>query len=161
MGRMKQLWLISFLFIGMGTVVAQPSEKEMERLHSLKIAFLTDKLDLKPDQAQKFWPVHNEYEKQLRDFQEKRRDILMGIRKGELTDDQIEENIKQSFDIEEKTVKLKREYHNKFSSILDVHQLAELYVAEQEFQRRVIKELHKRKMKRFDSEREHHQREGK
>lgn len=154
MGRIKNFLLGACILLGIGALSAQPSDKEMERLHSLKIAFLTDKLDLKPEQAQKFWPVHNEYEKQLREYQIERRELLLSIRKGKLSDEQIEENIVKSFEIEEKSLKLKKEYHKKFSEILNVHQLAELYVAEQEFQRRVIKELHKRKMRRFDSERE-------
>jgi hypothetical protein len=39
---------------------------EMERLESAKIGFLTQKLDLSPREAEKFWPVYNQYQKELK-----------------------------------------------------------------------------------------------
>ncbi len=40
-------------------------EIRAEKIQSLKIAFITQKLQLTPDEAQKFWPVYNQYDKEV------------------------------------------------------------------------------------------------
>src|ERR1700751_2005111 len=55
------LLLVSFAFtflIG----VAQNGN----RLEALKIAYITNKLNLSPEEAQKFWPIYNQYALELK-----------------------------------------------------------------------------------------------
>ena len=35
------------------------------RLEAMKIAWLTKKLELSPEEAQKFWPIYNQYTKEI------------------------------------------------------------------------------------------------
>ena len=42
---------------------AQPG-KRMERIHAIKVAYLTDKLQLTSEQSEKFWPIYNRYEEE-------------------------------------------------------------------------------------------------
>ena len=37
-----------------------------ERIEALRVAFITQKLNLTPDESQKFWPVYNEYQDKLK-----------------------------------------------------------------------------------------------
>ncbi len=39
-------------------------------LETLKIAFISKQLDLTPDEAQKFWPVYNQYSKELKQMRQ-------------------------------------------------------------------------------------------
>ena len=36
------------------------------RLEALKIAYITNKLNLSPEEAQKFWPIYNQYSLELK-----------------------------------------------------------------------------------------------
>ena len=36
------------------------------RLEALKIAYITKRLDLSPEEAQKFWPIYNQYAEELK-----------------------------------------------------------------------------------------------
>jgi hypothetical protein len=59
---MKRCLLVLLLFtfaLGQGT--AQKKSKR-DYIKSLKIAFMTDNLNLTTDEAQKFWPIYNNYE---------------------------------------------------------------------------------------------------
>lgn len=53
------LLLLAIFAFGQGT--AQKKSKR-DYIKSLKIAFLTENLDLTTEEAQKFWPVYNNYE---------------------------------------------------------------------------------------------------
>ena len=41
-------------------------ETRAEKIQSLKIAFITQKLQLTTDEAEKFWPVYNQYDNEIR-----------------------------------------------------------------------------------------------
>ena len=45
---------------------AQRHERDFQKIESYKIQYLTEKLDLSPEMAQKFWPVYNQYQKEMR-----------------------------------------------------------------------------------------------
>jgi hypothetical protein len=62
----KLLYIVSLSFILLASnVVAQRGqggasmEERKERLESMKISFLTEQLDLTPDEAKVFWPVYD------------------------------------------------------------------------------------------------------
>ncbi len=42
----------------------------VQDLETLKIAFISNQLDLTPDEAQKFWPVYNQYNKELKQMRQ-------------------------------------------------------------------------------------------
>ena len=62
---MKKLIFIFCLVCVSMTVSAQPQErKEMkEKIKTMKIAFITEKLDLSTSEAEKFWPIYNAFDK--------------------------------------------------------------------------------------------------
>lgn len=57
--------LIVVLFLSFNTVFAQ----RFEKVKALKTAYITDRLDLTPAKAEKFWPIYNQYEKELHQYQ--------------------------------------------------------------------------------------------
>ncbi len=73
---MKNFLLISFLFVAY-PIFAQENEakdqdeviensKIAQSIDALKMAYITKELNLSPDEAQKFWPVYNNYSNELK-----------------------------------------------------------------------------------------------
>ncbi|GGG57056.1 hypothetical protein [Hymenobacter glacieicola] len=112
----------------------------LSQLENAKIAYITDKIALTQDQAQKFWPVYN-------DFSDKRRELNRRLRQlritapDALTDQQIKDNLTQAMDLREQEVKLEKDYFNKFQKLLSIRQVGKLYSAERDFTREVIKRV--------------------
>src|ERR1035437_4885758 len=69
-----------------------PDPMRKEKMESMKIAFLTQKLDLTPDEAQKFWPVYNEFQKKREELRKKRREEIKSAKGNldSLSDKQID-----------------------------------------------------------------------
>jgi hypothetical protein len=63
---MNKITLIITLLLTMN-VVAQSPEKR-ERIKALKVAFITEKLELTESEAQKFWPIYNTFEENMHNF---------------------------------------------------------------------------------------------
>ncbi|MDX1665628.1 MAG: hypothetical protein R3350_00275 [Saprospiraceae bacterium] len=112
--------------------------EENERIKSMKIAFLTNKLQLSPEEAQMFWPLYNQYEEEERRIREEHRpekDILM------LSDEEARKFMLERFEMEEKLLATKREYFLRFLDILPIRKVAMLDRAERQFNLELVKRL--------------------
>jgi Skp family chaperone for outer membrane proteins len=69
---MKKYILIATLLLGSFSMAFaqenQPGDEQtkQERIKALYVAYVTQQLQLTPDEAQKFWPVHTQFENDLK-----------------------------------------------------------------------------------------------
>jgi Spy/CpxP family protein refolding chaperone len=120
-----------------------PDPQRREKMESMKIAFLTQKLDLTPDEAQKFWPVYNEFQKKREELRKKRREETKS-EKGNLdslSDKQIEAFVDGEMSFRQKNLDLEKEYHGKFKSVLPIRKVAKLYRAEDMFAHHLLQQI--------------------
>jgi len=123
---MKRLILIITFFLGSFSFVkAQNDNKEDrgEKIQALKIAFITQKLELTSDEAQKFWPVYNRYET----------DIRQVIRDNKTGGDAI--------DNEEKVLNVKKRYRSEFIKVIGQPKTNTLFNSEREFRGVLMRQL--------------------
>ena len=112
---MKQALLLFFIFIGCN-LIAQPNNKQddrFEELNTIKIAFITDQLNLTSVEAQNFWPIYNEYSKAFNAIRKKQRlEQRQNLKSGKdlvgLKDDVAEKFISSFLIAEEEQLKLKK-----------------------------------------------------
>ena len=62
----KTLLLLLFLLMQSHFIMAQDDDGETDDIKAVRVAYMTDKLKLSSDEAQKFWPVYNNYMQELR-----------------------------------------------------------------------------------------------
>ncbi len=143
---MKKILLFAVLFLAMTiSVQAQRGEKFQERVESMRIAFITKKLDLSPDEAQKFWPIYNQFRKEQKALRSNYRNTK---NPGALSDAEAEDSILASFEREEREVALKRKYYEQLKEVLPVQKIAMLKKAERQFKERLVKQLNEKKRQR-------------
>lgn len=115
----------------------------LEKLNAYKIAFFTQRLNLSTPEAEKFWPVYN-------DFQEKRIAIQMERQKLNRSVNQNELNMseKELADVGDKIIALQvqeaalaQEYHKKFRDVLSPAKVVRLYQAENQYRQQLLNEL--------------------
>ncbi|MCT4616119.1 MAG: hypothetical protein N4A49_14755 [Marinifilaceae bacterium] len=123
-------------------------KKEMrEKIESKKIAFLTDKLNLSPEEAQKFWPLYNQNTKNKYEDKDGFRKLMKSIKRAdEGQTDRYYENLSDSL---MKMRKLQFDREQKFymdlKKILPAKKIFMLFRAEKEFHRVLLHELRGRK----------------
>ena len=66
--------LIALLLLFNLQLLAQNKRPVKERMESMKIGFLTDRLNLTPEEAKEFWPVYNKYSDELEVLRNGRRE---------------------------------------------------------------------------------------
>jgi len=144
---MKKLALIAIMAIAIvSTTFAQDGERGKsgkERIESLRIAFLTEKLELTPEESQNFWPIYREMTSKIRSVQKEGR--VSKEKMMTLTDAEAEALILNRFETEEKVLALKREYFKKLQTAIPPRKIAMLQPLEKRFKQRLLNRVRKGK----------------
>lgn len=110
------------------------------QLDNARIAFITNRVSLTQEQAQKFWPLYNDFSNRRRELNRNDRLLRRGLNDG-LSDQQIRDNMNQSFALRQQVLNLEKEYFEKFQKVISLRQVAQLQQAERDFTREVIKRV--------------------
>ncbi len=124
-----------------------PDHPRKEKVEAMKIAFITQKLDITPSEAEKFWPVYNEYQKKKDELRKNRHEEIKSSKGNldSLSDKQIETFVDGEMAFRQKNLDLDKEYHSKFKSVLPIRKVAKLYRAEDMFARHLLEQISERK----------------
>lgn len=123
---MKKIWMIVWMLAFTLGVQAQPDKKE-EMLKSLQIAFITKQLELGPAEAEKFWPVYNKYQGDMRKMMMEHRE-----KKG------------SELELEEKILNMRKQYKPEFTRCIGEQKFDRLLKAERTWGEMLRKELQRR-----------------
>jgi hypothetical protein len=85
-----------------------------------KVAVLTEMMELTPEEASKFWPVYNEYDKELTRMADERLALIRVYAEnhGSMTDQQVTEMGRKVLDLESRRTELKKRYFDRLSQAL-------------------------------------------
>ena len=115
----------------------------MELMRSERVSFLTNKLQLTVDEAEKFWPLYNEYQKKREElFFARQKMMPRNFDPAKATDKDLEEMLNNMLDEDVKLAELKREYFLKIREVIPVRKVLMLHRAEQEFMNHLLNRIH-------------------
>ena len=144
---MKRIFFAFACLIMAANLVAQSNQNRMkERVEAQRIGFITQRVNLTPEESQQFWPIYNEYTDKM---QQIRSATKMDKTFDDMSDADAEKVIMGQFDKESRALDLRKEYYQKFKKVISVKKIAKLYKAEQDFKGEMLKQLQEmRQMKK-------------
>ena len=119
------MWL-GFSFTGFSQEAEKPQADAGGRIKALQIAYLTNKLNLKPEEAQRFWPVFNQYQEEIRKVRIEGRNL-------------------PEVDKEQKIVDIRKKYFEEFTKVLNKDRADRVFKADNEFRDVIRKEIQERR----------------
>jgi Spy/CpxP family protein refolding chaperone len=135
------------VFTGSAQNRNQGNGPQRARIDAQKVAFITDQLQLTPDEAQKFWPVYNQLNSQKeelnRDFMEANQKVRKNV--DTMSDKDASDLADSYIKHAQKVVDLQKEFHSKLKDVLPPKKLLKLYNVERDFQRLLLQRLGERK----------------
>lgn len=134
---MKKFVLL-LLFLG---PILYGQEGKYEKIKALKTAFITEKLNLTANEAEKFWPVYNSFEDQFHEIRKKERnEIFKRLRDGldHLTDAEANELIDKNFALASSELELRKEMTAKLRAIISPKKIIILKKTEEDFKRELL-----------------------
>ena len=104
---------------------SQLQSKEVELLEMRK-AIVRDTLQLEPDIAKRFWPLYDDYQKQLVELRLKRRELLTDLGEGVdgMSEAEAKEYVKDKLEYEEQRLNIGRAYFKKLAEFMSYRSLA-------------------------------------
>ncbi|HZL76783.1 MAG TPA: hypothetical protein VFB97_03700 [Bacteroidales bacterium] len=127
--------------------LVQGQNPNMEKLNAYKIAFFTKKMDLSSQEAEKFWPLYNEFQDKKFHIQQEKVFINRNFNQNgaTMTDKELTEAGDKYISIEIQEASLSQEYHSRFKEILPPAKIIRLYQAENQYKLQLLNELQDRK----------------
>jgi hypothetical protein len=138
--------LVFVLFIPVVTLWAQVPSRA-ERLNAQRVAFITEKLQLTPDEAQRFWPVYNEYRSKRMKIEQEKTALFHKYsppREKEITDEEARQVADEYVSLEKKQADLLVEYNVRFQKVLPPQKVLRLYRAEKQFTAYLLRQIRDR-----------------
>ena len=154
--KFRILIIALLLFSLTGIAQRKFDPQTLELIKTKKIAFMTEEIGLTSQEAEKFWPVYNELEKERYMLMDKKRDLE---HRSESTKAGMSEADYRKLACEiaathAKEGKLIEEYNLKLLNILPAEKVVKLYRAEGKFRASLMHEFRKGQEEKRNRERE-------
>ncbi len=141
---MKKLLVPIFILFATATFSQKPN---WEKIKSLKVAYITEHLDLSSKEAQEFWPVYNSYEGKRYSLRKKEhtevRDKIKDA--NTLSEKQAEQLLVRLIQIEEEEEELDKAFLLDISKVISAKKTLLLMRTEEDFKRQLIKQYRQKK----------------
>ncbi|MFN8350392.1 MAG: hypothetical protein U0U25_02890 [Flavobacteriales bacterium] len=123
----------------------QIPEERLQEIKAQRTAFLTQRLDLSPAEAEKFWPVFNQYDKEQEVVRKELRDMHRGMRKDtEVSEAEAAAAIDKELAARQKELDIRKKYAAEFKRTIGAVKTMRLGKAERDFNRELLKRLRDR-----------------
>lgn len=147
--------LITFVWISIFCILslsAQERKANRDKIKALKIAYLTEQLNLTPSEAEKFWPIYNIHDKKKRFFRNKIRSEIEKVTKengvlNAVSEEDAERLVSLKLSTLKKIYKVHENFIDELKNIISYKKIIKLEIAEMEFGRKLMKRYRSKKGK--------------
>ena len=133
--------LLSMTVIG---AIAQGPEA-MKKIESARIALITERLELTPEQAEKFWPLYREYTARREELRKEYLEARRSVDQENMTEKESKKLLDKGLELKEKQVNLDRVYSERFNNVITSRQLLQLRKAEDDFRQMLLDRIERRR----------------
>jgi len=141
-----KIGIVLFLLLTSSQILAQ-HKPDKDKIKSLKVAFITERLDFTSKEAQTFWPVYNAYEEKREAMRQREHtQIREKIRNSEnLSEKEASELIKHYLRFEEEEEELDKNFIESIGKVIPAKKTLLLLRAEYEFKKQLLKQYRHKK----------------
>jgi len=137
---MKNLIVIGLLFVFSLTAYGQREKRvDREKLEAARVAFITNRLSLSPEQAEKFWPLYNEHEDSRKELMRKLYSISKKAKEDGLSQSVAQELMQERFNLQQALLQQEKEFLGKVSETLTPVQALRLNETNRDFARHIYR----------------------
>lgn len=139
---MKNLIVLTFLICLGQFASAQRQNERSNDIESYKVAYLTSKLELTPEESRAFWPIYNNWQKEQTALRAERAEKMISFRKtneiDDLSDSQVESLLTSELNFKQKALNIEKKYYYQLKSVLPIKTVGKYYRAQETFKRELL-----------------------
>jgi len=134
----KKITFIALLFL---CINFYGQHKRHEKLTEARVSFLTSRLSLTAEQAEKFWPIYNDAKKESFANKIKLQKIFKSIDYESITEEEAKETLKDLETLELSSTLIKKKLNADLKVILSTKQILILKNSEVLFKRKLLERI--------------------
>jgi hypothetical protein len=115
--------------------------KAREKINAARAAYITERLGLTAEEAEKFWPVYREYA-------QKRQEIRQQLRDARKSGKDEKTLLDLDLEVKQQELNLERDYSGRLQKIVTPQKLMNLRQAEGDFRRLLLRQIQQRQERR-------------
>jgi hypothetical protein len=142
--KLRQLILIILAIPAFTEISAQQTDKQfVNKIQTQRIAFFSQRMEITPAEAQKFWPLYNEYSEKKNTITAEKNTLTKTYKAnlGTMSEKDVDIVIQKYVNLAKEEASLFEEYNKKFRNVLPAHKVMKLYLAEFEFKEWLLKQI--------------------
>ena len=145
---MRKILAAVWILICLAGFGQEPSPEALKKIEAAKIALITERLGLTPEQAEKFWPIYREYGQQRKEIRKDFDAARKNFDPNSASEEENKQMLEMATSIKEQQLKLEREYSQRILQVITTRQLNNLRKAESDFKEMLLKRIRAEQMRR-------------
>lgn len=137
----KYICVLALILISSAVWSQKDKSARYEEYKALQVAYITDKLELTPEESQKFWPIHNQYEKENRTIRKE----VQKFDYDSATKEDALAYLNKKLEAEKRMLALKIEYVEDLKEVIPSTKIAYLFEIEHDFKRKILRNMKERR----------------
>lgn len=139
-----KIFTLLLLTLSLSTFSQDKFKEKKEQIKALKVAFITDELNLTSDEASKFWPIYNAFDDKQSELKYDKmrsyKDRLENDEAKKMTDKEASALLTQMENTDDELYLLRKKYNANLKTVLSPIKIVQLKSAEEKFNRKLLKQ---------------------
>ncbi len=146
--------IINFLFLAIISVsvmaqdedITPRDQKAQDKIRAARIAFITERLELSPEEAERFWPVYREFATKRQELRQQFDQVRKNPNPNQTAEQHNNTLVELSLKIKQQELDLERDYSKRILNVIPAQKLMALKRAEDDFRRLLIQQIQQRQI---------------
>ena len=135
---------ITILLLFITSLTFGQNNARLEKIKALRVAFLASKLELTPSEAEKFWPIFNEFDNKQSELRKEKRKIMNQLKpqnSTSLSENSIQKLFETSETLDVNIQDNKQQLTKNLKGIISTKKIILLKQLEEDFKKTLLKQM--------------------
>ncbi|MBL7841055.1 MAG: hypothetical protein JNJ75_13010 [Cyclobacteriaceae bacterium] len=144
---MKSIITLLLGFVFVASAMAQDVDEQVkdpkaqEKIRAARIAYITEKLGLTPAEAEKFWPIYNEFDQKRRELRLQNKDLRRNPDPNKSQEEIEKAAITQQHQFRQKELDLEKDYSGRLLNVISAKKVMALPRTEKDFRDLLLRRM--------------------
>lgn len=144
---MKSIFILLLSYMLLSPAIAQDKPvltkeaKAREKIIAARIAYITEKLNLTPAEAEKFWPIYNEFDQKRKDIRSEAKELRKSPDLTLSKEDADKNAIARQHQVRQKELDLERDYSKRLLEVVSAQKVRALPKTEKDFRDLLLRQI--------------------
>ncbi|HEY5747188.1 MAG TPA: hypothetical protein VIU12_13990 [Chryseolinea sp.] len=120
--------------------------KARNKIQAARVAYITDQLQLTPQEAEKFWPIYREFAERRKALRQQLKEVKHNPTPDQNPEQNSQAALDAQFKIKQQELDLEKDYSGRLLKVISAQKLRTLPDAERRFRQMILDQIQRRQM---------------